>query len=117
MSSVNAVDGNFSPGCEIMSENKEEGENQRTQSTPRPWEIGRAGKETFDIFHLTHGRGKDGIIAKVHRKQDAILIAAAPELRERLADLVEYVAVITDDQSHQELNAQALLTRLRNEGA
>ena len=53
---------------------------------------------------------------------NAVLIAASPELRDRLADLVEYVisnwSYASISLKHSSLHdAKDLLTRLRNAGA
>lgn len=53
------------------------------------------------------------------QEANAALIAASPELREKLANLVEWVAgAIGDERLIDEWrDAKALLTRLRNAGA
>ncbi len=103
----------FSPGCEIMNENKKEAEVQRTQSTAGPWKLEEDGM----IY------GADGyMVADPHceqeeeygkREANAVLITAAPELRDALEELVKQMYALATDECKEWRDAEALLTRLR----
>ena len=57
----------------------------------------------------------DGTINK-EQEANAALIAASPELREKLAELVKQMYALATDECTEWRDAKALLTRLRNAG-
>ncbi len=126
MSSVKAIDGNFSPGCEIMSENKEETEAQRAQSTPGPWfwdpDQAYCLPPYGYVIYAENSGGRTAICEPNRPKTpegaaNAILIAAAPELRKRLAELVRFFEGLGWAGSREWHDAKTLLNRIPNEGA
>ena len=52
-----------------------------TQHTTGPWMLRRHGKNHFTVHFVTDG---PGLIADIHRNEDARLIAAAPDLLDAL---------------------------------
>ena len=83
------------------------------------WKAAQRRRESLSVFsnfHIEdHGKSRF-LVATTRRPEDAVLIAAAPELRERLAELVKQMYALATDECKEWRDAEALLTRLRDEG-
>ncbi len=105
---------------------------QPPQSTPGPWTLQKNGAYSREIAIVqwcgdTENAEGDSMYwcsilgsrlpkNPVENKANAVLIAAAPELRDRLETLVEHLKYTWGDVSDEWRDAKALLTRLRNAG-
>ena len=88
---------------------------------PAPELVGMPGRGDKDRRFLIDGAapGKESFIGEViscYGEGDARLIAAAPELRDALADLVVMCEQTATEDTHTWRGAKALLTRLRKAG-
>ena len=88
------------------------------QYTPGPWHVGSGGTTLPWCVYDQSGQLVASIAyLKGLESPTAALISKSPDLRERLADLVEYVTSMIDYYPQQWRDAKALLTWLRNNGA
>jgi hypothetical protein len=96
-----------------------------TNHTPSPWAIKHYDEDYFEITHTDKG-GRFSL-AEVYSKADAHLIAAAPELREALEELMElYIeafrelgfskALVPDDKLAGVSKAKAALEATEGQG-